>query len=207
MHAHIQTTLNPLPSNKTGDACGSSSFQYSHTLCAWTVLMLYHLTQAGAFRSTQHFLGCFLLTGAHTASWCRAPKWHNGIVPPCYAREQLLFYQTPYWLCQGSTSEYSRCWLCSDVAPSSLWLSLFQGFIAIWDWFPALHCLYPITRGSDCCQMVSLHVNCLDKFCVLRGGRISKKNLVVYFLYEPLEILHRVCSNIPLVALNLWRYD
>lgn len=60
---------------------------------------------------------------------------------------------------------------------------------------PCIGLPLPITWGSDCCQMVSLCINCSGDSCVLRGGRINKKNLIVYLLYEPLEILHHFCSG------------
>lgn len=131
---------------------------------------------------------CIFMPCPKVTQWdCVSPATTQG--------QQLLVYLTPSQLCQDPTSKCSRCWLRSSVAPGFLWLYLFQRFIAIWDWFPALDCLYPITWGSDCCQMVSVCVNCLDDPCVPRGRRINKKNLVVYLFYEVLEILHHFCSG------------
>lgn len=196
MCTHSQATLNPLPSNKAGDACGPSSFQYSHILCVRTILNAF-ITDPDSFQEhsalPQHSFFSLELT-LHLCAVAQSDTM--GLSHPPTQAQRLLADLTLSQLCQGSTSKCSRCWLCSSVAPSSLWLYLFQGFIAIWDWFPALDCLYPITRGSDCCQMVSLCVNCLGDCCVLRGGKKNKKNLAVCLLYEPLEILHCFCSGL-----------
>lgn len=55
---------------------------------------------------------------------------------------------------------------------------------------PCIELPLPHQMGSDGCQMVSLCVNCLDSSCVLRCGRVNKKNLVVCLFCKPLEILH-----------------
>ena len=160
-----QTTLSPLPSNKMGDSCGPSSFQCSHTLCVQTALMPLS-SHPGSFQEQwalpQHAFFLLELT-LHLCAVIQSDTMGLSQLPA--QGQRLLVYLTPSRLCQGSTSKCSRCWLCISVAPSFPWLYLFQRFIAIWDWFPALDCLYSITWGSDCCQMVSLHVNCLDDPC------------------------------------------
>lgn len=161
-HTHTQTTLNPLPSNKTGDACGPSSLQYSHTLCVWTVLMPLS-SHPDSFQEhsalPQH---SFFLLELTLHLYAVSQSDTMGLSHPPTQGQQLLVYLTPSRLCQSSTSKCSRCWLCSSVAPSFLWLYLFQGFIAIWDWFPALDCLYPshgaLTAAKWCLCVLTAQV-------------------------------------------------
>lgn len=101
---------------------------------------LYHRTQT-ASRSTQHFLSmlspcwsscCILLQCPKVTSWdCPTPVQEHLVSLSGFHQEVLQV-------------------LALQQGPSFLWLCLFQGFIAIWDWFPVLDCLYPIIRGPDC---------------------------------------------------------
>lgn len=170
MCTHTETqTLNPLPSNEMGSACPASSSQQSCTL--WTqsgsTLLSLH---PDSFQEHSALPPC---AGAHAAPSCCAPKWHSGIVPSPCVGAAALGLSGSILVVSGLHQEGLQV-LTLQQGPSFLWLCLFQGFIAIWDWFPELDCLHPITWGSDCCQILSLWDN-FNNSCVLRGRRTKRR--------------------------------
>lgn len=131
----------------------------------------YHCTQT-ASRSTHHSLSMLSLCWSSCCTFMLCPRVGLSL-PPC-AGAAAPRLSGSILVVSGLHQEGLQV-LTLQQGPSFLWLCLFQGFIAIWDWFPELDCLHPITWSSDCCQILSLWDNFFNNSCVLRGRRTKRR--------------------------------